>query len=216
MVDTVTPIKALDEQEQAVFFYARSRTRSFREPSNGLFKTHRFTGAITIPIATIVTNDVFPDLDRVITLSTEIEISGASASGIVWEFGSSTQGAKLAIDSGSIFLSAGDVSGNGGVDGSVSIAALGITEARMLLTVAINPGKGQARLWIDDQVALRLDSVSGMLNNSWTDSEDGALLSAQSGTSTQRGQTINGAPVDFFGVRPLDVFQSQIPRQFDT
>lgn len=216
MVDTVTPIKILDEQEQAIYFYSRSRTRSFREPSNGLFRTHRFSGAVTIPVSTIVTSVSFPDLDRLITLSAEIEVSGASASGIIWEFGSSTQGAKLAIDSGSIFLSAGDVSGSGGVDGSVAVAALGITEARMLLTVAINPGKGQARLWIDDQIALRLNSVSAMLDNSWTDSADGALLSAQSGTSTQRGQAINGAPVDFFGVRPLDVFQGQIPRQFDT
>lgn len=211
MVETVMP---LNKQKQAIHFYARSRTRSFREPALGLFKTHQFTGAVTIPIATIDTSASFPDLDRPITLTTEIEITGASAAGIVWEFGSSAQGAKLAIDSGSLFLAAGDDAGADGVDGSIAIAALGVTGARLLLTVAINPGKGQARLWIDDQTALRLNG-DPMLTNSWTDIGDGALASAQAGTSTQRGQTINGAPVDFLLTRPLDVFQGQIPRQFD-
>ena len=65
------------------------------------------------------------------------------------------------------------------------------------------------------ELVLRLGDGTAFLNNEWADIEDGAFLSAQATSSTQRGQTINTAPFDFVGVRPLSIFQGQIPRQFD-
>ena len=213
MADTVQPIKELSEQEQAAYFRARSRTRSFRDPAKGLFRTHRLTGAAAIPIATIDTDAIFPSRDRPITFVAEVGITGAAAAGIIWEFGDSTTGAKLAISAGSLFIAAGAAAGNAGADDSIAIAALGEIGAGLLITVAINPGNGKVRVWIDDDVVIRANGVSQMTNG-WTAIENGALASAHATSSTQRGQAINTAPADFILTRPLDAFQGQLPRQF--
>lgn len=216
MADTLTPLKELSEQEQAAYFHSRARTRSFRDPAKGLFRTHLIQDALDLPVATIDTDVLFPSRDLAITLVTEIEVQGAGNSGIIWEFGSSAQGAKLAVDAaGSFFLAAGDDAGTDGVDGSVVAPGLAEIGARFHLTVAFVPGAGLARMWIDGELVLRLGDGTPFLNNEWADTEDGAFLSAHNTSSTQRGQTINAAPFDFIGVRPLSIFQGQIPRQFD-
>lgn len=216
MGEALTPLRALSEQEQVAYFYSRSRTRSFRDPAKGLYRTHVIDGGAAIPVATIDTDVLFPIRDRQITLVTEIETGVTpTALGIVWEFGSSVQGAKLAINDDTIFLAGGNAAGDEGVDGSIVVPALQEDNACFLLTVAITPGAGEMRLFIDATLVLRLNGVDPFTNDEWADTEDGSLGSAEATSSTQRGQTLNGAPVDFTLIRPLSVFQGQIPRQFD-
>jgi len=215
--DTLTPLKELSEQEQAAYFYSRSRTRSFRDPSKGLFRTHFISAGTDLPVATIDTDALFPSRDLAVTLVTEIECQGAPPNpvGIIWEFGSSAQGAKLAVNGDTLFFAAGDDAGSDGVDGSIVVPALLEDNFRLHITCAMVPGAGLARVWLDGELVLRLGDGTAFLNNEWADTEDGAFLSAENTTSTQRGQTINGAPSDFVGLRPLSVYQGQIPRQFD-
>lgn len=210
--DTLKPIKELSEREQAGYYHARSRSRSFRDPAKGLSRTHRFVGA-AMAVTPIDTDGVFPSRAVAVTFVTEIEITGAAEAGIVFEFGDSTTGIKLAISAGSIFIAAGDAVGNAGADGSVALTALGSVGARVQLTVAVNPGTGQVRVWADGDVVIRANAVAQMTNG-WAAIEDGAFAAAQVTSSTQRGQAINGAPVNFDVVRPLDVFIGQLPRNF--
>lgn len=212
-----TQLKELNEREQVGYYHARSRSRSFRDPAKGLSRTHRFVGAAAMAVTPIDTDAVFPSRTTSITFVTEIEITGAAEAGIVFEFGDSTTGIKLAISAGSIFVAAGDVADvldvSAGADGSVALAALGSIGARVQLTVAVNPGTGQVRVWADDNVVIRANAPQQMFNG-WAAIEDGAFAAAQVTSSTQRGQAINGAPTNFDVVRPLDVFQGQLPRNF--
>lgn len=198
-------------------YYAREHRRARHDPLRGLTLTHDFG----VSTATVDTNGVFPDRTRPITFGTLIEVTGASPSGIICEFGSSTNGLKLAIGSGKLYFAAGNGTGstNDGVDGEITVAALGTVSARFSVRAAVLPSNGKARIWVEGDLVLRLDAASdtAMLNGVWADDSDGAVGAGHAGgSSTQRlPETVNGAPNDFALVEPFRVAQGQLPRQFD-
>lgn len=213
MTDALKPQKPIDnDQEQAVYYFARERRGSLDDPVEKLFRTH---GPLGVNVASVDTGTIFPSRVLPITFATTILTSGVAASGIVFEFGDSTTGLKLAVDSGSIYVAAGDAAGNDGIAGSVIVPAVSVSGAKLELRLAIRPGSGEVRLFIDGDHALRLVTAAADMANGWASTAAGAIGAAQQGTSTQRGQTINGAPSDFALVESLSVYQNQIPRQFD-
>ena len=211
-IEVETPPEGLNELEQAVYHHSRKRTRSLRDIAKGLTRTHRFD----ITEATVLTGDVFPSRARPMTMTTEIEITGVAATGLLFEFGSSTTGIKLAVDLGSLFFAAGDVAvGDGGIDGSVVIPALDVVGARLQVAVAISPGLGQARIWVDGLLVARIQNTPAvkLTNDNWSDTGSGSIAAIQNGTSNSR-VAITAAPVDFEMVERLSVYMGQLPKAF--
>lgn len=213
MGETLRPLKQFDEEEQVRYFYSRERTRSLRDPTKNLFRTHLFGVQETV----VDTDGVFGTRDRLITFGTSIAVDSLTApAGIIMEFGSSSVGTKLALSGTTLFVAAGNATGTDGVDDSVSLASLGEVGAIHDLVLAISPGDGKIRLFVNGDIVIRLEGGEQFVSGVWTDAEDGAIGSAQAGgSSTQRGQTINGTPVDFSLIQRMKVFQGQLPRQFD-
>lgn len=180
-----------------------------------------FTHNLGILDAAAVTDDLFPDREQEITFGVSLETTGLSAIGIVFEFGSATAGAKLAVGSGKLYLAAGNATpaSNTGVDGEVALDTLGIVGGLTHVVVALRPASGQARLWVAGELVLRLDAPSStpMLNDVWADADNGAVGADAAGTgSTQRTpETVNSAPVDFILSEVLRVAQGQVPVHFD-
>lgn len=201
---------------EAALFHAREKRRGRLDPFFNLQRTHLFG----VTESDIDTDGVFGARNRPITFRTAIRITGAAASGLVFEFGDDTAGAKLGVDSGTFYLAAGnaDELQTDGVDGSVVNARLDENGALLRLTVAIDPGDGKVRLWVDDNIVLRLNGGEAFASGVWTSTNNGSIGAAHAGAaSTQRfaPPTINGAPSDFDMVAPFEVAVGQLPRQFD-
>lgn len=192
--------------------YLRRQSLARRDLLRGLYWTHSLDG----PSTTLDTDDLFPDLTRPITFGTRIRVSGASATGIVFEFGDTTTGTKLGVSGGSLYLAAGSAgTAADGVDDSVALDALGVSGATLDIVVAINPALGRAWLWVDGDRKMRLTSTSGdFTNDRWAAAGSTGSLGDEDSAdgSTQRpGATINGAPSDFDVVAPLIVAVGQLP-----
>lgn len=202
---------------QAAAYYARKRRRGRADPIAELFATLN----LGVAAASVDTNAVFPDRTRPLTFATAILVTGASAAGIIFEFGDDTTGTKLAVSGGSIYAAAGGASeaADTGVAGDAALAALGVAGSRLALVLAIKPAQGQARLWVNGALTLRMNAPSdtAMLGGVWTSTNAGAVGAAHAGgASTQRnGVAINGAPTDFSLVEPVRVAVGMTPRQFD-
>lgn len=217
MAEIVVSHKPIDnEREQAGFFYARDRSRSFRDLTKGLFKTHDFG----IVDAAIDTDLVFPDTAKPVTFSTKIEITGAAPAGMIFEFGSTASAVALGITvAAGLQAVAGDggVADPAGVDGAVADDIITTLGARLALVFAINPGAGKAVLFINGQVALRLTN-SAFTSDEFADNiattSDGSVASAITGTTSARVTWTDQAPVDFALVEPVRAYIGQLPKHF--
>ena len=216
MVEQVEQLATLNEREQAGYFYARARTRSFRDVSRELFRTHDFG----VEAATVSTAAVFPSAIRSapVTFSTTIEITGAAAAGLICEFGDNTNGLKIQIAAGNTF---GACAGNAtaasvdGVDATQIIAGLGEIGSRHHIVVAVNPGNGKLRAWVNGVITLRAQAATPpLLGTQWSSDADGSVGAAQATSSTLRLAETT-APTDFALVAPFRVFARQLPRHFD-
>lgn len=213
MVETVQPLKELNELEQAALFHTRESTRGRRDPTKELFRT----ALLGVQDAAVDTGAFFPDRDRPVTFATEIETSGATPSGNIFEFGDSTSGIQLGLNDDTLSFAAGNgAAGTDGIDDSIIVPSLAIVGARHHLVVAVNPGQGKGRVWINGILALRVqnDPAVALLNGVWASNAMGAIADAQNGTSNLR-VTDNAAPSNFALVKPFTVFMGQVPRQFD-
>lgn len=193
----------------------RRARRGRADPAYGLYRDAEFA----IGATDIDTDGVFGDRDQPITFATAIEITGASAAGIIFEFGDDTTGAKLAITGGDLVFAAGNSldADDGGVDDSATIAALGVTGARLRVAAAINPGSGVVRVWVNGEAVIRAAAVTAFTSGIWSSANLGSFAAAHSGSaSTQRGvvATVNGAPSDFKVTETLSAYIGQLPRQF--
>ena len=195
-------------------FLVRQRTRSFRDVAKGMSRTHLLGVDDTIAAA------VFPaaTLARPITFHTEIEITGAAAEGVIFEFGNSTTGIKCWLEGGdTLAVAAGDgtTSSNTGADAAVVIDAIA-DGSRFDIVVAANPGAGALRLWADGQLIIRETSSQPWTSNTWAAAADGSVGQAENGTSNSRSTVdITTAPNDFAVVRSLEAFVGQLPRFFN-
>lgn len=204
MIEQVQPLKVLDEAEHATYFHSRERVRSLRDVTKGLFRN------LSLPLdsGTFLTTQ-FGDRSRPIVVTQEIEVTGGSPSGVIWEIGSVTQGAGLSFNGGTLTAGAGDGVGNGGVTATLA----GITNGeRVQVAVAINPGTQRIGIYVNGHLESFADGVSAFTNGEYADSSDGQV-NGVNGTATPR--LVSTATLsDVSIVSPVSVYIGQLPRGF--
>ena len=190
---------------------ARNRRLALLDPSLGLHQTHSFPAGTT----PIDVGASFPVRDRPVTLALRLAATAAGATGVVLELGSSTSGVKVDVDAGSVFVAAGDGSGGGGVGGSFDASGLLGAVGRVIpVVLAISPGDGRIKLFVDGAAVLRLDGGQAMGGGAWAADSDGSYGAATVGTANTRASAVSAAPTNFELVSPLSVFVGQLPLQF--
>lgn len=194
----------------------QERRKGLQDPMLGL----AWTNLLGFSNSPIVTADEFPDRTRPVALGCQVHVKGAAATGVVWEFGSATSGAKVVIDGGNLYVAAGNgaAATATGVDGVHADARLKAAGNVLRVTMALIPDLGLAQVWVDSELVLRLATPGEVpfLNGEWADSGNGAVGAAAVGTISQRNApTVTGAPVDFEVSEQFKAAMGQIPRQFD-
>ena len=195
---------------------ARKRRRERADPFAGLWASHN----LGVEAEDVATDDVFPDRVSAVTFAVSLTVTGEAAEGIVFTFGDTTSGVKLAVAGGTLYFAAGDATpdDDAGVDGEAELPSLDVVGAVLHIVAAVRPASGQARVWVNGALVMRLNApdATAMLDGTWANDGDGAVGAAEpTGGSTQRiGATINGAPTDFVLSRPLRVARGMTPRQF--
>ncbi len=213
MVELVQSQKVLDDLEQAVHFTHRARSKSHRDLLRGLFVTHNFS----VSNANIDHNALLPGGNiKPTTFTTSIGVTGVAATGIICEFGDNVSGFKVAIDSNIMYVAAGDNAGAGGIDGNVALGQLAEVGASAELCIAVNPGNGKVRLWVNGTRRLTLNAGQQFGNSGvWASTNNGSVGAAQAGaSSTTRGQAIIAAPTDFVLIEAFRMFNGQLPKNF--
>lgn len=219
MTEIIQSHKPLNnDREQAGYYHARNRSRSFRDVTKGLFKTHDFGVANT----DIDTDVVFPDRTRPITFHTQLGISDTLPEGMICEFGGATTGFAMSYAFTGILWAVGDgtASSNTGADGEIlftDVPAFISDGALVDLTVAILPGKGEIRIWVNGAMKVRAQAAAGNFGDpsEWTGTGNGSVGSAQADATTQRRSFDVTTPNGFALVKPFKVFMGQIPRFFN-
>lgn len=202
---------------QAGLYLAR-RQRGIRAGhTTGLMRTHRFSGASSLPVASIATGTVFPNRAGLVTFSTRIRITanGGQHRGIVFEFGSSTVGCSLWIGDQTIGFHAG---ASGTADGATALYDRGSelpVGLELELVAAVNVGTGEIRLWGNgEELARSRASNLAFTPATWADTGTGSFASAKNGTVVAVPAASDQAPAGFSVIEPLSVFVHQVPRQF--
>lgn len=215
MADTLQPLKALNEQEQAVQFYRRERRRSLEDIAE-LFRTHKIDGGTQIAVATIPAA-TFPVRDTEVTFRTAIRFDDNTdpRTGLIFEFGSSASGIAMWIEDDLIGFRAGDT-GDDAASGTFDNTVQWPATLELDLVCAVRPGLGLIALWANGKQILRVQSVTQPFGSGeWAASSAGSFASAFSGTiPADVGES--GAPANFAVIEPLSVYISQRPRQFIT
>lgn len=195
-------------------FAARERLRSHR--STDLFRTHRFTGASALAVATIDTDAVFPVRSAPVTFRTKIEITENAGvhAGLVFEFGDTDGGCALWIEDEKIGFHAG---ADGDDDGATAIYDRGeeLPPGLVLELVAVaNPGTGEVRLFGNGLELARATAEAGRFDPlEWSADGDGSFASAEAGTTVfdvPAGSV--QAPDGFVVLEPLSVYVGQAPQ----
>lgn len=171
-----------DTLHQAVLYHHRERRKSHAEITQGLFQS----SSVAVPAT--------PDLTALpktsaMTVTGKIQTSGVPA-GQFFGLGGTT----LSIAAGALTLN-----WSGGSASSAAIAALAYDATGDVqnfdFAIAIYPGKGQARVWLDGFLAIRLNGVTA---TEWA----GAGSLSKGGTNIAH-------------VGPLRLHSGQVPRHFD-
>ena len=191
-----------------------------RDPSRTMHATHD----LGVEEATVDTSAVFPASVRggPITFTTRIRLLGTGVpSGVVFEFGDSTTGIKLAlglvIASRTIQAIAGDGVDPDGSAGIISVPAVltstDVVDVRTVLSV--HPGAGRMKLWFGSDVAQGQSGNVPLTGGLWSSDADGSVGTAHNGTSINGvAGDINGAPEHFSIVEPVRAFAGSLPRSF--
>jgi hypothetical protein len=202
--EQLQPLKELDDLEQAVYSHARARVRSLRDITRGLFRS------LVLPLDH--GNFVAAQLGartQPITVVLELEISDTSPSGVVWEIGSSAQGAGLSFDAGVLRVGAGNATGTTGVATSLS----GLSDGqRFQVAVAINPGTRRIGVYIDGHLEAFADGALAFPSGEYSDSGAGRV-NGVNGTVTPRLVAAT-ALTDVAIVSPVSIYVGQLPRGF--
>lgn len=211
MTEILQQFKELSEQEQAAYSYARGRTRSFRDPTKGLFRTHRFG----VAEASITTADVFPSRTTPVTFCTEIAVAGLPT-GVVFEFGTGPVGTILAVNDGNLEFAAGSSGAGNGISSlTIAVPGLNVSGSAHHIVVAVNPGSGKGRIWVDGIMRGRIENIPpAQFASGWSSLGPGSVGSAVAGSANLDVPT-NTAPNNFILIKPFEVFMGQVPRQFN-
>lgn len=197
-------------------FFMRERRRKLRDPRLGLFGTHSFPDNTT----NIATDSVFPNRAQPITFAVDLRRTGAAPVGVVFEVGDATTGLAIWVPTGTtdVAFAAGGTGNNGvTLTANGAIAGLGVL-ARVV--VAVIPGTGHGRLWINGQLQGAARAVAGSFPATWAASgpttNEGAVGEID-GTVTARVPVGDRVPLaDVSIVTPVRGFQGQRPQHFFT
>ena len=177
---------------QALAFHSRERTRSLRTNVSELFRTHVFVDGATIDPAVS-----FPAPDRTsdVTFDFRLKVTGAAPAGDVLVIGGAVN-VTVTLAGPDITVHAGSAAGDG-----VTITATDALPATGLydISVAVKPGTGQARLWVNGRLLAAGTSAGGDFPAGWADTTPGSY-----------GSGLTDAAV----ASPLSVFTMQVPRHF--
>ncbi len=149
------------------------------------------------------------------TFSTEIVVDGVTPAGLLFELGDATTAIAAWLDDTTINFRAGDAAAADRAIATFTIAGglpVGFTA---VLTFAINPGNGQARIYSSRSSSdiARGTASGGQLPNGWAAASNGAFAAAAVG-ALPADVTQTGAPTDFEVIAPLRVYTGQLPRHF--
>tara|TARA_R110000822_G_scaffold120633_1_gene254115 strand:- start:10611 stop:11255 length:645 start_codon:yes stop_codon:yes gene_type:complete len=210
--ETLTPLQAGTDLNQALRFHARERRRSLAGVPE-MSRTHRIFGTTVMEVATINTTSLFPARDTPITFKTAIRITAAVPTGLVFELGDSTTGCAIWIDAtgDEIHFHAGAA---GTVNGATAVFdnTIDLPDGLELeLVAAVRPGDGRIRLWGNGQEIARAEASGGSFTDDWAGVGDGSFAAAVSGTTIA---AVTGAPANFEVIEPLSVYVGQVPRHF--
>jgi len=180
------------------------------DPASGLFETSRYSDGDSID-----PGPAFPDKTLPMTFAIDIARNGSSPVGVIFEIGSDTGGTALWVEDGTtnIKFSAGD---DVATDDGLTITATGAIVADddvLKIVVAVLPGSGEAKMWINGKLVAAGQSVSGTMPQ-WTSGALGAVGEI-SGTVIDRvtsGSDVNLSDVDI--VSPLRIYYNQLPKGF--
>lgn len=187
--------RPLGAREHAAHYHARRRTRSHRDITRGLSRTHD----LGIGPANYVTEAIFPVRTRPITFVTAIEITGANADGIFMTFGDSTGKIRCSIKNRKLMVVARNAISGTASHSTPTVSAFGDVGAQIGIALAINPGAATIRGWVNGDLMLRLTISSGFHDGEWCGPGDGAITDTMT---------------DFALVEPVSAFLGQLPRQF--
>ena len=197
----------ISSPRQVSLYHARENVRGRRNPASQLFLTREFAQG------TDLTDAVF-DYNQPITFECIVEVTAVPNSGVVFEFGTSTNGVKLMINRERLICVAGPSAGDDGAGFHYFPPQLQVGRGRMHLVVAIDPGNGRMRVWQDGNLAIRGGPASGSFAQGWAETGDGSYGDAETGTSNSRSPAdVTTAPSGFKVVGPLRVYKNQLPRQ---
>lgn len=172
-----------DDQHAAVLYHHRERRRSHQEITKGLFQSSS-VDVLATPDLTALPKTV------AMTMTTKIQSSGIPA-GQFFGLGGTT----ISVAAGVITLGWSGETAN-----SAAIAALAYDATGDLqnfeIAVAIYPGRGQARLWIDGFQAIRMTHTG-----------------TPAGWAGAGSLTKGGTNIAYIG--PIRFHKGQVPRHFD-
>lgn len=216
MTDALTQFQAGTDLNQAVRFHSREQRRALRGIPE-MTRTHRFVGA-SMAVASIDTDAVFPERDRLVTFRTAIRITDNTGShkGLVFEFGSALRGAALWIEDERIGFHAGAAGAVDGADAIFDNSAELPVGLELDIVAAIRPGDGRVRLWGNGREIARGVASGGDFDGDWAADEAGSFASAPAtAVVTDVPAASRIAPDDGFEViEPLSVYVGQVPRHF--
>lgn len=181
----------------------RRRRRERRDPSEGLFASHRWIEGDTLDPA------AFGNRTQPVAFRLDF-VRDAGSNGILFELGGATVGLAAWITAdGDLGFGAGDGTGDGGASVVVEDA---IGEGRVYRCLfACRPATGEVQIWIDGQLAGSEVAADGAFTGSWAGTGTG-LIADVSGTATSRvpvGQRVTLADASI--ASPLYGYANQFP-----
>ncbi len=210
---------ALSRIEQASFHRSRKRYRSLAGFPN-IFRTLEIKGGSDLPVTSIDTDTLFPDLTTVITFKTRIRIladGGGEHRGLIFEFGDAAIGCALWVGDQTIGFHAGEDALVNGADAVYDRESEHPTGIIYSLVAALKPGTGQVRLWNNGLEIARgvASSDSFGIGGQWSAASAGSFASAAQGAVIPDVPVVSqGAPAGFEVIEPLGIYTGSVPWRF--
>ncbi len=196
--------KTLTGREQAAFYHARQRRLSLNNVSRGLFRN------LFLPLTPAAhASALWPTRDNLYTVMAEIDVTGSSAAGVIFEIGSTAHGAGLTMSAGVLHAFAG----NNSTDG-VDVTFTPLVGRRLWVAIAMSPGNGRIALYIDGKLQARGVSSSGNFTSGlWAVAGVGAGIGQVDGTHNSRVPSVDTLS-NVSMVSLVSFFSGQVPRGF--
>lgn len=216
MADALSPLKRLNDLEQAVYFHSRERRKSLAGMME-LFRDFRIYGVTDMPQPTINATS-FPDRGGPVTFHTAIRIVENSGvhKGLIFEIGSTDSGAAAWVGDQTIGFHAGT---GGTVNGATALFDNGSelpVGLELDLVFSAVPGNGKVRVWANGTELVRSQASGGAFSpRRWASPNQGSFASAPNGLVIGDVPAASRiAPNGFEVIEPLSIYIKQKPRHF--